>query len=64
MMKTILARLKSPVVIGEIIVAGFALATAFTGVDYGGVADKIVAVVVAVAAVFAAMNNPTDRENF
>ncbi len=63
-MKKIIERLKSPVVIGEIIVAGFALATTITGTDYGDLANKIVGVVSAIAAVFAAMNNPTDKKNF
>ena len=55
---TILERLKSPVVIGQIIISIFALATAFTGQDYGELANKIVMVVAAMAAVFAAFNNP------
>ncbi len=63
-MKIILERLKSPVVIGEIIVAVFALATTVTGTDYGNLANTIVGVVTAIAAVFAAMNNPTDKKNF
>ena len=63
-MKNIIARLKSPVVIGEIIIAGFALATTITGVEYGALANTIVGVVSAIAAVFAAMNNPTDKKNF
>jgi uncharacterized membrane protein len=52
-------RLKSPVVIGQIIVSIFALVTAVTGQDYGELANKIVIVVTALAAVFAAVNNPT-----
>ena len=55
----ILERLKSPVVIGQIIVSIFALVTAVTGQDYGDLANKIVIVVTALAAVFSAINNPT-----
>ena len=52
-------RFKSPVVIGQIIISIFALATAVTGQDYGELANKIVIVVSALAAVFSAFNNPT-----
>ena len=51
-------RLKSPVVIGQIIVSIFALVTAVTGQDYGELANKIVIVVTALAAVFTSINNP------
>lgn len=51
-------RLKSPVVIGQVIVSIFALVTAVTGTDYGELANKIVLVVAALASVFAAVNNP------
>ena len=64
MWNTIKERLKSPVVIGEIVVAGFGLASAITGLDYGPIANTIVAVVTALAAVFAAINNPADKKNF
>jgi len=57
------SRIKSPVVIGEIIVAAFALVTAVTGTDYGAVANTVVAVVTALAAVFAAINNPADKNS-
>ena len=63
-MKAIIERIKSPVVIGEIIVAAFALATAVTGNDYGAVANTLVAVVTALAGVFAALNNPTTKDKF
>jgi hypothetical protein len=56
---TILERLKSPVVIGQIILSIFAVVTAVTGQDYGELANKIVLVVGALAAVFASINNPT-----
>ena len=56
MRQTILERLKSPVVIGAIILALFNLATQITGVDYGDLAEKIVAVATALASVFAAMS--------
>jgi hypothetical protein len=52
-------RLKSPVVIGQIILSIFAVVTAVTGQDYGELANKIVLVVAAIAAVFASINNPT-----
>lgn len=52
-------RFKSPVVIGQIIISIFALATAVTGQDYGELANKIVVVVASLAAVFSAFNNPT-----
>lgn len=52
-------RFKSPVVIGQIIISIFALATAVTGQDYGELANKIVIAVASLAAVFSAFNNPT-----
>ena len=52
-------RLKSPVVVGQIIISIFAVVTAVTGRDYGELANKLVLVVAALAAVFAAWNNPT-----
>lgn len=64
MWNTIKERLKSPVVIGEIIVAGLGLASAVTGQDYGPLANTLVAVVTAIAAVFAALNNPTTPNSF
>ena len=64
MWQTILERLKSPVVISAIILALFNLATQITGVEYGDLAENIVAVVTAFASVFAAMNDAKNRKGF
>ncbi len=64
MLETIMQRLKSPVVIGAIIIALFNLVTQVTGVDYGDLAEKIVAVVTAAASVFAALNDAKNRTGF
>ena len=64
MRQTILERLKSPVVIGAIILALFNLAPQITGVDDGDLAEKIVAVVTAFASVVAAMNDAKNRKGF
>lgn len=52
-------RLKSPVVIGQIIAAIAAVWTAVTGEDVSKVVAIVVAVVTNVYALFAALNNPT-----
>ncbi len=61
---TILERLKSPVVIGQVILSAFALVSAVTGSDYTALADKIILVVTALFALFASVNNPTTKDKF
>lgn len=61
---TILNRLKSPVVIAQVVISGFALASAVTGSDYTELADKIVLVVTALFALFASVNNPVTKDKF
>lgn len=60
----VLERLKSPVVIGAVIVAAFNLAGTVTGVDYSDLAAKIVAVVTSVVTVFAALNDAKSKTKF
>ena len=64
MWNTILQRLKSPVVIGAVILAGFNFASELNGADYSGIANTIVAAVTALYAVFSALNNPTTKDSF
>ena len=61
---TILQRLKSPVVVGAVILAGFNFASELTGADFSGIANVIVAAVTALYAVFSALNNPTTKDKF
>lgn len=58
MRQTILERLKSPVVVIQIIVSIFAVATAFTGENYDALVTQITTIVTALFALFAAVNNP------
>lgn len=64
MRTTILERLKSPVVIGAIIVALFNLITAVTGIEFEGVADSITLIVTNLGLIFAAINDATSKTNF
>lgn len=61
---TILERLKSPVVIGAIIVALFNLVTAVTGIEFEGVADSVTLIVTNIGLVFAAINDATRKDTF
>ena len=54
----ILERLKSPVVVVQIIVSIFAVVTAFTGENYDNLIAQITTIVTALFALFAAVNNP------
>jgi len=62
-MKTFLDRLKSPVVIIQIIVTIGALFVIFEP-SYSETVKEIVAILTAMINVFAGLNNPTDKENF
>jgi uncharacterized membrane protein YozB (DUF420 family) len=62
-MKDILERLKSPVVIIQIISIIGALVVAVMP-EFDGVVEKIVTSLAVIINVFAGLNNPTDRENF
>jgi uncharacterized membrane protein len=61
---TIMQRLRSPVVVGAVIVAGFNFVSELTGADFSGIANVIVAAVTALYAVFSALNNPTTKDSF
>ena len=54
----ILERLKSPVVVVQIIVSIFAVVTAFTGENYDNLIAQITTIVTALFALFASINNP------
>jgi len=62
-MKTILERLKSPVVIGQIItnIAGVIILLMPDKADF---INQIVLLIMAIVNVFAGVNNPTDQANF
>lgn len=64
MRETVLQRLKSPVVIGAIVVAAFNLVSQITGADYSAVAEHLVAVVTNVGLVFAAINDAKSKKSF
>lgn len=57
-------RLKSPVVIGQIIVSIFAVVTAFTGENYDNLIAQITTIVTALFALFASVNNPVTKDKF
>jgi uncharacterized membrane protein len=58
MRTNILERLKSPVVVVQIIISIFAVATAFTGENYDNLVAQITTIVTALFALFASINNP------
>lgn len=62
-MKDFLNRLKSPVVIAQIISIIGSLICAITP-ELQGTVDKIVYSLTIIVNVFAGLNNPTDRANF
>lgn len=62
-MKEILKRLKSPVVIAQIITIIGALIVTIVP-ECEGAIDKIVYSLTAIVNVFAGLNNPTDQSNF
>lgn len=62
-MKTILERLKSPVVIAQILTIIGALVVTIVP-EINGAVDKIVYALTIIVNVFAGVNNPTDREKF
>lgn len=62
-MKDFLNRLKSPVVIAQIITIIGSLVCAITP-ELQGTVDKIVYSLTIIVNVFAGLNNPADRENF
>jgi len=62
-MKNILNRLKSPVVIAQLItILGSLVVTVMP--EFQGVVDKIVYSLTVIVNVFAGLNNPTDQSNF
>ena len=62
-MKTILERLKSPVVIAQILtIIGTLIVTIIPEIN--GAVDKIVYALTIIVNVFAGVNNPADKENF
>lgn len=64
MRNTILERLKSPVVIGAIIIALFNLVTAVTGLEFEGVAEYVTTIATNVGLVFAAINDAKSKTSF
>ena len=62
-MKTIIERLKSPVVIAQIITIIGSLVVAILP-EISESVDKIVYALTIIVNVFAGLNNPADRENF
>ena len=62
-MKTIIERLKSPVVIAQIITIIGSLIVAVLP-EISESVDKIVYALTIIVNVFAGLNNPADRENF
>lgn len=62
-MKDFLNRLKSPVVIAQIITIIGSLVCAITP-ELQGTIDKIVYSLTIIVNVFAGLNNPADKENF
>ena len=62
-MKTIFKRLKSPVVIAQLLTIIGALIVTITH-ELEGVVDKIVYALTIIVNVFAGLNNPTDSGNF
>lgn len=63
LMKKILERLKSPVVIAQVISIVGSLICAIVP-ELQGTIDKIVYSLTIIVNVFAGLNNPTDKENF
>ena len=64
MRETIIQRLKSPVVIAQLIVSVFAVATALTGKNYDNLVNQLTIIVTAAFALFSATNNPTTPDQF
>ena len=64
MRNTILERLKSPVVIGAIIIALFNLVTAVTGLEFEGVGEYVTTIATNVGLVFAAINDAKSKTSF
>jgi hypothetical protein len=63
MLRTVWERLKSPVVIIQLLsILGAVVVVLVPGIDSS--VDKIVAAVAVIINVFAGLNNPTDRKNF
>jgi hypothetical protein len=62
MLKTILERLKSPVVIVQLIVIAGTVVTLLTGVDQA--VKEIVGAIAVIVNVIAGLNNPADKQNF
>lgn len=62
-MKDFLNRLKSPVVIAQLISILGAVVVAIYP-EFNGAVEKIVYALAIIVNVFAGVNNPTDRENF
>lgn len=62
-MKTIIERLKSPVVIGQVItnIAGIVVLLLPDKADF---INELVILIMGVINVFAGLNNPTDKSNF
>lgn len=62
-MKEILNRLKSPVVIAQIVtILGSLFITIFP--ENQGIIDEIVYAITVIVNIFAGLNNPTTKENF
>lgn len=62
-MKKVMERLKSPVVIAQLITILGALAVTVMP-EFEGSVDKIVYALTVIVNVFAGLNNPTDRSGF
>lgn len=62
-MKDLINRLKSPVVIAQVVSIIGALVVAVYP-EFDGTVEKIVYSITVIINLFAGVNNPTDRENF